>query len=321
MQIQTNHCKLTIVVPCYNEEEIVQETTRQLSGVLELLIQDTLIDSASRILYVDDGSQDSTWSIITSLSGTNAYVHGLKLAGNVGHQRALWAGLTHACKEADIILSIDADLQDDISIIRDMVMEYLKGNDIVYGVRSSRQSDSWFKRNTALSFYRVINALGVKSVFNHADFRLMSNRAVSALLRFTERNLFIRGLVPLVGFQSSCVYYERKERIAGESKYPLSKMLGLAFDGVTSFSVKPVHFVLYLGVFFVIVASLILGWTLYSFFVGSVVPGWASLMVSLWFCTGCILIGLGIIGEYIGKIYIEVKHRPHFIVEEELPSE
>lgn len=245
----------------------------------------------------------------------NKYVCGVNLAGNVGHQNALVAGLSVACKNADAIVSIDADLQDDVETICEMVSSYKKGFDIVYGVRQSRTTDTWFKRNTALCFYSLMKHLGVKSVYNHADFRLMSKRATEHLLKFDERNLFLRGIVPLIGYNTTCVYYNRAERFAGESKYPLKKMLAFAFDGITSFSVKPVHLVLYLGLIFLIVSLGILVWVLCSYLSGNIVPGWASIMVSIWFCSGCILTGLGVIGEYIGKIYTEVKHRPRFNIE------
>lgn len=315
------HPRLIIVVPCYKEQEVLAETTSRLTNLLESLVRDQLIAADSSILYVNDGSTDNTWPLIEQFHKENKYVCGVNLAGNVGHQNALMAGLSVAVDKCDIAVSIDADLQDDINAIRKMVVKYAEGNDIVYGVRDSRATDTWFKRTTALAFYSVMKFLGVKSVYNHADFRLMSRRALQHLLAFRERNLFLRGIVPTIGYKTDCVYYDRTERFAGESKYPLSKMIGLAFDGISSFSVKPVHLILSLGLIFVTVAVLILIWVCYSYIYGSVVPGWSSLMVSLWFCSGCILIGMGVVGEYIGKIYIEVKDRPRFNIEKILIHE
>lgn len=313
--------KLAIVVPCYNEEEVLEETTKQLSRVLDNLIDEQLVSDKSLILYVNDGSTDKTWPLIEKFHAENKYVCGVKLAKNEGHQKALLAGLSVAADISDITISIDADLQDDVNAIREMVIKYNEGYDIVYGVRSTREADSWFKRTTALGFYSLMKKLGAKSVYNHADYRLMSKRALKQLLEFRERNLFLRGLVPLVGYQSTCVYYERKERFAGESKYPLSKMLSFAVDGITSFSIQPIHFVFYLGLLFIIVSLCILIYVLHSYFTGQVVAGWTSLMLSFWFCSGCILICLGVIGEYIGKIYIEVKNRPRYNIEKILLPE
>lgn len=310
--------KLTIVVPCYNEESVLEETTRQLSHVIEELIDDKILNDQSMILYVNDGSSDDTWSLIEKFHSINKYVCGVKLAKNEGHQKALWAGLSVAADISDITISIDADLQDDLDAIRKMVVKYNEGYDIVYGVRSARKTDSWFKRTTAITFYKLMKYLGAKSVYNHADFRLMSRRALKQLLEYKERNIFLRGLVPLVGYSTTCVYYERKERIAGESKYPLAKMISFAVDGITSFSIKPIHFVFYLGLFFIIVALCTFIYVLHSYYTSHVVAGWSSLMLSIWFCSGCILICLGIIGEYIGKIYIEVKNRPLYNIEKVL---
>lgn len=309
---------LAIVVPCFKEEAVLSETTKQLTVVLEKLTSQNLVSGKSFILYVNDGSRDKTWSIIESYYKTNKFVCGVNLAGNVGHQNALIAGLSVAKDIADIMITIDADLQDDVNVIQSMVLKYAEGNDIVYGVRKSRATDTWFKRTTALGFYSVMRNMGVKSVYNHADYRLMSKRAVEFLLQFKERNLFLRGLVPLIGYNTTCVYYDRAERFAGESKYPLKKMISFAFDGITSFSIKPVHMVLYLGLFFLLIAMGILLWVLYCYLLNKVVPGWSSLILSLWFCSGCVLTGLGIIGEYIGKIYIEVKGRPRFNIERTL---
>ena len=307
---------LSIVVPCYNEEAVLHETTRRLTDLVADLISINKISEDSFILYVNDGSKDETWNIISSLNKTNRFVKGVNLACNVGHQNALWAGLTVAVENADMIVSIDADLQDDVNAIKEMVVKYHAGCDVVYGVRNERKTDTWFKRTTALAFYKLMQIMGTKTVYNHADFRLMSKRATLHLLKYSERNLFIRGLVPLVGYKTASVYYNRAERFAGESKYPLSKMLNFAVDGITSFSVKPIRLIMALGGIFLFVALAVLIWTLYSYIIGETVPGWSSLMLSVWFCSGCILIALGVIGEYIGKIYIESKERPRFNIEQ-----
>lgn len=307
---------LSIVVPCYNEEAVLHETTRRLTDLIADLISINKISEDSFILYVNDGSKDETWNIISSLNKTNRFVKGVNLACNVGHQNALWAGLTVAVEQADMIVSIDADLQDDVNAIKEMVVKYHAGCDVVYGVRNERKTDTWFKRTTALAFYKIMQVMGTKTVYNHADFRLMSKRATLQLLKYSERNLFIRGLVPLVGYKTASVYYNRAERFAGESKYPLSKMLNFAVDGITSFSVKPIRLIMALGGGFLLVALAVLIWTLYSYIIGETVPGWSSLMLSVWFCSGCVLIALGIIGEYIGKIYIESKSRPKYNIEQ-----
>ena len=307
--------RLAIVVPCYKEELVLHETTSRLTQVLDALVKDELVSANSYILYVNDGSTDNTWNIICELHESNKYVNGVNLAGNVGHQNALVAGLSSAVENCDMAISIDADLQDDVNAIREMVVKYYDGCDIVYGVRQSRKTDTWFKRTTALGFYSVMKSMGVKSVYNHADYRLMSQRALRQLLLYRERNLFLRGMVPTIGYKTDCVYYDRAERFAGESKYPLKKMISFAFDGITSFSVKPVHFVLYFGIIFLIIAFGIFCFVMYSLFMGHVVQGWTSLMISIWFCSGGILLGLGIVGEYIGKIYVEVKDRPRFNIE------
>lgn len=316
-----NKHRLAIVVPCYKEELVLHETTSRLTQVLDDLVKDDLIATNSYILYVNDGSTDNTWSIISELHEANKYVNGVNLAGNVGHQNALVAGLSSAVENCDMAISIDADLQDDVNAIREMVVKYYEGCDIVYGVRQSRQTDTWFKRTTALGFYSLMKSMGVKSVYNHADYRLMSQRALRQLLRYRERNLFLRGMVPTIGYKTDCVYYDRAERFAGESKYPLKKMISFAFDGITSFSVKPVHMVLYFGIVFLIVAFSIFCFVMYSLFRGNAVPGWTSLMLSIWFCSGSILLGLGIVGEYVGKIYVEVKDRPRFNIERVLMHE
>ena len=310
--------RLSIIVPCYYEEAVLPETTKRLLKLLEELINDNVISSDSYILYVNDGSQDRTWALIEEYHSLYKHIKGVNLAGNVGHQNALIAGLSVALNSCDIAVTIDADLQDDVNAIRDMVKKYDEGSDIVYGVRASRKTDTWFKRATAQGFYRIMKFLGVKSVYNHADYRLMSKRAVQYLLSFRERNIFLRGLVPLIGYKTDCVYYDRAERFAGESKYPLRKMLTFAFDGITSFSVVPVHMVLIMGLLFLLVAFSILIWVGYLIITGGTIRGWASLMLSIWFCSGCLLVGMGIVGEYIGKIYIEVKDRPRYNIEKSL---
>lgn len=306
---------LAIVVPCYFEQEVLPETTKRLTELLDNLIKEELVSPNSYVLYVNDGSTDQTWSLISQFHELNKYINGVNLAGNVGHQNALLAGLSVAVEHCDIAVTIDADLQDDVNAIREMVIKYQKGNDIVYGVRASRKTDTWFKRTTAQGFYKLMSAMGVKSVYNHADFRLMSKRALEYLLQFRERNIFLRGIVPLVGYKTDKVYFDRAERFAGESKYPLSKMLAFALDGITSFSVKPVHVIIYLGLLFICIALGILAWVVWSMISGHIVQGWASMMLSVWFCSGCLLIGMGVVGEYIGKIYIEVKDRPRYNIE------
>ncbi len=318
-----NGGRLIIVVPCFNEEEVLQDTNRQLCMIAEQLEKDGKIDSC-RIMYVDDGSKDNTWKIIRELCSCGdtlckngmQRVCGIKLAHNVGHQRALWAGLNEACPKCDAVISIDADLQDDENCIADMVDKFHNGADIVYGVRKERSTDTVFKRVTAQAFYRFMQAMGGDIVYNHADYRLMSRRSLEALLEYPERNLFLRGMVRLVGFNTAEVYYDRKERTAGESKYPLSKMINFAIDGITSFSVKPLRIIVTLGFVFILISIIAIVYGLISYIDGNAVEGWTSLIVSIWFIGGCILVGLGIVGEYIGKIYTEVKHRPLFTKEE-----
>lgn len=310
--------KLAIVVPCFNEESVLQETNKRLSVLIDELVSLGQIDPDSIILYVNDGSKDMTWILIQQLYETSKYVCGINLASNVGHQKALWAGLSIASQQADMIVSIDADLQDDVAAIKEMVQKYHEGFDVVYGVRNERATDTWFKRTTALCFYKLMSVLGTKTVYNHADYRLLSKRALDYLLSFDERNLFIRGLVPLIGYKTASVFYNRAERFAGESKYPFSKMLNFAIDGITSFSVKPIRLIFALGIFFMVVAFFVLCWIFYSYVSGQVVQGWSSLMLSVWFCSGCVLTSLGVVGEYIGKIYIEAKGRPHFNIEKVL---
>ena len=309
---------LAIVVPCFNEEEVLPQTNGQLRALLDGMMRDRLVGSDSYILYVDDGSRDNTWSIIAGYSGQDSHVRGLKLAGNVGHQNALMAGLETARADADVMISIDADLQDDINVIPEMVKKFDVGNDIVYGVRRKRKTDTFFKRTTAQAFYKFMSSMGVKTVYNHADFRLMSRRAVDALCQYDERNLFLRGLVPLLGYQTDTVYYDRTARQAGESKYPLSKMLSFAVDGVTTISVKPLRLIFYLGAVFLLISLAILIYVIVSLCQGRGVQGWASLMLSIWFVGGCVLICLSIIAAYIGRIYTEGKHRPRYNIDKYL---
>ncbi|GAA6433743.1 glycosyltransferase family 2 protein [Bacteroides intestinalis] len=307
---------LAIIVPCYKEEAVLHETHKRLSQLLDRLATEERISPKSYILYVNDGSTDRTWEIIKEFYKNTSYACGLNLAGNVGHQNALMAGLNAVKERCDAAISIDADLQDDVNVIPEMVERYMEGNDIIYGVRRERKTDTFFKRTTALAFYRLMKTMGAKSVYNHADYRLMSSRAIQQLCRFRERNLYLRGLVPLIGYQTACVYYNRDKRFAGESKYPFKKMLNFAIDGITSFSVKPVRMIFWLGCIFLLIALCVTIWTLRAYFLHDTVPGWSSLMISLWLVGGTILVSLGIVGEYIGKIYIEVKDRPRYNEEE-----
>lgn len=307
--------RLAIVVPCYNEEEMLPLTTKELTGVLSDLITKQKIAPDSYILYVDDGSKDSTWELIRKFHEEEKKVFGLKLAGNVGHQNALTAGMLNAMEHADIMISIDADLQDDTAVMEEMVDKFHEGKDIVYGVRNDRKKDSFFKRTTAQMFYKVMAAFGVKTVYNHADYRLMSKRALQEFSKYQEINLYLRGVMPLIGYETDSVYYERKERVAGESKYPLKKMLALAWNGITSFSVKPIDFITALGGFLIFLCVIAAVYALVSYCNGHTVPGWTSLILSIWFLGGMQLVAIGMIGQYIGKIYIEVKHRPRYNVE------
>jgi glycosyltransferase involved in cell wall biosynthesis len=312
-----NNTKLIIVVPCYNEEEVLQETTRQLSTVLSSMEQEGTI-TEGKLLYVDDGSRDATWHIIEQLSTENPRVMGLKLAHNVGHQQALWAGLEWAANAPfDAVVSIDADLQDDVQAIVEMTERFNEGTDIVYGVRKERKTDTFFKKHTAQAFYKLMQTMGGDVVYNHADFRLMSKRALQALVAHPERNLFLRGIVRSLGYPSDFVYYDRHERFAGESKYPLSKMLNFAIDGITSFSVKPLRLITTFGILFMLVAIAIIGYALYAYLTGHTIQGWTSLLISLWFIGGAILTAIGVIGEYVGKIYKEVKRRPRYFIEKQ----
>ena len=311
--------RLCIIVPCLNEEAVLPETHRRLSELLQVMAEKGKISADSGIVYVDDGSTDNTWKLIMQFHTDDQRMGGIRLAHNAGHQNALMAGLEAAKVSADMLVTIDADLQDDPQVIEEMVDLYNReGKEVVFGVRRMRREDSFFKRNTAKMFYRLMQRLGVKTVYNHADYRLMSRRAVEELCLYPERNLFLRGVVPLLGYPSAQVYYDRVSRFAGESKYPLSKMINFAVDGITSFSVKPLRMVFVLGMMFVIISLLMLLYVLYSWINKTVVPGWSSLIVSIWFIGGCILMSLGVIGEYIGKIYIETKQRPRYHVEEVL---
>ena len=308
--------KLAIVVPCYKEEEVLEICSEALRGVLNDLIAKGKITEDSFVMFVNDGSKDRTWELIESEHTKHpVQVKGVNLAGNVGHQYALTAGLLVAKDMCDISISIDADLQDDVAVIEDMVDAYYAGNDIVYGVRNDRSTDTFFKRATAQGFYKFMEIMGVKTVYNHADFRLMSKRALEHFSKFKESNLFLRGMMPLIGYNTTSVYYSRKERVAGESKYPLKKMLALAFNGITSFSVKPISLILGLGVAIIVLSVLAAVYALVVHFLGNTVPGWTSLMLSIWLLGGVQLLAIGLVGMYIGKIYMEVKERPRYNIE------
>ena len=313
--------KLCMVIPCYNEEKVLLETAARLSEKYDKLIFDGKISSDSRIVFVDDGSKDQTWAIISRLSKENVYFEGLKLSRNRGHQNALLAGLLTVKDKFDAVISMDADLQDDINAIDKMIESYSDGNDIVYGVRSSRRKDSCFKRWTAQGFYKVMKWMGAETVYNHADFRLMSRRALDALAEFSEVNLFLRGMVPLIGFKSDTVYYERSKRFAGKSKYPFRKMLSFAFEGITSLSIRPIDLIIRLGILLCAVGVGILIYALIQHFLGHTTAGWTSLMASIWTLGGIQLSAIGVIGKYIGKIYLETKHRPRYIIEKNTMDE
>lgn len=312
---------LYLAVPCYNEEEVLYDTTEKLLAKFGQLISQGKISRNSRIMYIDDGSKDRTWQIICELHEKNSLISGAKLSRNRGHQNALYGGLMTAKNHADCVISLDADLQDDIDAIDKMLLKYEEGCDIVYGVRSKRDTDSFFKRFTAEGFYKILKFMGAEVVFNHADYRLMSKRALEEFAQFKEVNLFLRGIVPMVGFRTATVTYERKERLAGESKYPLKKMLSLAWQGITSLSVKPIKFVTGLGALVFGISIIILLWSLISHAVGNTVSGWTSLVVSVWALGGLQLLAIGIIGEYIGKVYLETKQRPRYIIETFLNDE
>lgn len=306
---------LYLAVPCYNEEEVLNDTNEKLLKKYNQLISDGKISDKSRIVYIDDGSKDKTWKVISQLHKENNLVSGLKMSRNRGHQNTLYGGLMTLKEYADVVISIDADLQDDINAIDKMLDEYENGCDIVYGVRSKRETDTFFKRFTAEGFYKILKAMGGDIVFNHADFRLMSKRALDEFENFKEVNLFLRGIVPMIGFKTSTVEYERSERTAGESKYPLSKMLSLAWEGVTSLSVKPISMIMWLGIIIFILAVMFGIYSLITYFFGMTEPGWASMFISIWALGGLQLFAIGVIGEYLGKVYMETKQRPRFIVE------
>ncbi|MBP5625106.1 MAG: glycosyltransferase [Lachnospiraceae bacterium] len=308
--------KLAIVVPCYNEEPMLKLSSEALRGVLDDLIKKQKISEDSFVLFVNDGSKDKTWDLIEEEHALYpSMIKGVKLAGNVGHQFALTAGLLTAKDMSDVTISIDADLQDDVSVIEEMIDKFHEGKDIVYGVRKKRKTDTFFKRTTAQAFYKFMKLMGAKTVYNHADFRLMSKRAVEQYSKYEESNLFIRGIVPLIGYETDSVYYDRKERVAGESKYPLKKMIALAFNGISSLSVKPITMITGLGMIIILLSICAAIYALVSYTNGNTVPGWTSLILSIWFIGGVQLLCIGLIGQYIGKIYLEVKHRPRYNIE------
>ena len=308
------------VIPCYNEEAVLPETCRRLTEKLSDMEQAGLIGKTSRILFVDDGSKDKTWELISQFNGENPWVEGVKLAHNRGHQNALLCGLMSAMPRCDAAISMDADLQDDIDALDQFVQKFREGCDVVYGVRNKRDTDTWFKRTTAEGFYKVMKLLGVDVVFNHADYRLMSKRALEGLSEYREVNLFLRGIVPLIGYRSDYVYYDRHERFAGESKYPLKKMISFALDGITSFSVKPLKLISNLGILISILSIFGLLYALISYFFGVTVSGWTAIVCSIWLLGGLQMLCLGVVGGYIGKIYSEVKARPRFRVEQYLEN-
>lgn len=305
---------LSVVIPCYNEEEVLPETAKQLGELLDGMVAEKLIHSDSHLCLVDDGSKDRTWTIIQELASSSNQVRGLKLARNRGHQNALLAGLENA--EGEVLVSIDADLQDDITVIRAMMMEYYKGHEIVYGVRKKRTTDRFFKRFTAEGYYYLLSKMGVNIVFNHADYRLMSRRTIEALRQYEEVNLFLRGIIPTIGFSTAEVYYDRAERFAGESKYPLKKMLALAVDGITSFSAVPLRFIAGLGLIIFVFSMVISAWALgVRLFTDEAIPGWASSVLPMYVLGGIQILSLGVIGEYVSKIYMETKRRPRYFIE------
>lgn len=310
--------RLFVVVPCYNEEEVLPETSKRLAEKMAALIAAGKIAENSRVAFVNDGSKDKTWEIIERLNRENPVFTGINLSRNRGHQNALLGGLMTVMKDADMTISMDADLQDDINAIDEMVDKYLAGCDIVYGVRSKRKTDTFFKRFTAESFYRLMDKMGAKTVFNHADYRLMSKRALEGLAEFKEVNLFLRGIVPMVGYPSDVVYYERAERFAGESKYPLKKMISFSIEGITSLSTTPIRMITKLGIFMFIVSIGMLIYSIVQLCLGNTVWGWASIIVSIWAIGGLLMISVGVVGAYVGKIYLEAKGRPRYIIEKYL---
>ena len=312
---------LYVVIPCYNEELVLEETTKRLKEKLEKMISDKLISNKSKVMYVNDGSKDKTWDLIKKIHESDSLFTGITLSRNRGHQNALLAGLMTAKEKADIVISMDADLQDDINAIDEMVKKYYDGNEIVYGVRNSRKKDTFFKKFTAQGFYKFMKVLGVDIVYNHADYRLTSKRVLEHFADYKEVNLFLRGIFPLIGFKTDVVYYERAERFAGESKYPLKKMLNFAWDGITSFSVKPIRLVLSIGVIIFIVSVIMTLYSIIVYFMGKTVPGWTFLACSIWMLAGVQMLSLGIIGEYVGKMYNETKARPRYIISRNLKEE
>ena len=316
--VRTKTPILTLVVPCYNEEDVIAKTTEVLSDKLKRLVSENKIAAGSRILFVDDGSRDNTFKILQSLSEQNSMVSVVKLAGNSGHQNAILAGMMTAKDSADIVVTIDADMQQDIEALDDFIAKYNEGCEIVYGVRSSRKKDTFFKRSTAQGYYKFMSMLGVDIVYNHADYRLLGSQALDALSEYKEVNLFLRGIVPLIGYRCDYVYYERNERFAGESKYPLKKMLKFAIDGITSFSVKPLKLISNMGIIICILSLIGFIYALVSVLMGVAASGWASLMCSIWFLGGLQMFCIGIVGTYVGKIYAEVKGRPRYRIEKEI---
>ena len=309
---------LYLVVPCYNEQEVLPETSKRLCEKMNNLMAQGKIAKNSKILFVNDGSKDKTWEMIERLHEENPIFQGLKLSRNRGHQNALLGGLMTAKNYADMVISLDADLQDDIDAIDQFVEKYHAGCEIVYGVRSARKTDTFFKKFTAEGFYKLLNLMGAEIVFNNADYRLMSRRALDEMEQYKEVNLFLRGIVPMLGFQTDVVLYERHERLAGESKYPLKKMLALAIDGITSLSIKPIRMIVLLGMLIFVCSIAMLAYSLVQHFLGNTSIGWTSLIVSIWAIGGLQLLAIGVIGEYIGKIYLETKARPKYIIEKEL---
>lgn len=312
---------LYIVVPCYNEQAVLRETAKRLRQKLETLIENGRVSAKSRILFVNDGSKDKTLGIIEELYSECGLFEGVNLSRNRGHQNALLAGLMTARKKADVVISMDADLQDDINAVDGMLDEYYAGCDIVYGIRKKRKTDTFFKRFTAELFYRLMNFLGAETVFNHADYRLMSKRALDGLSQFKEVNLFLRGIVTMIGYRTGSVYYDREERFAGESKYPLKKMISFALEGITSFSVKPIRLITFIGFLIFVTSIIMIVYFIIRWLIGATVVGWASVACSVWAIGGLIMLSLGVIGEYIGKIYLESKHRPQYIIENVLEHE
>lgn len=309
---------LYLVIPCYNEEEVLEETTKRLKEKLNKLIKDKKISKDSKVMYVNDGSKDGTWNLIKKISEKDSLFTGITLSRNRGHQNALVAGLMTAKNRADIVISMDADLQDDINAIDEMIDKYYSGCDIVYGVRSARKKDTFFKKVTAEGFYKFMKKMGVDIVFNHADYRLTSKRVLEEFSNFKEVNLFLRGMFPLIGFKSDVVYYERAERFAGESKYPLKKMLNFAWDGITSFSTKPIRLILSLGIFILVLSFIMIVYSIVRKLMGNTVDGWTFIVCSIWLIAGIQMLSIGIIGEYIGKVYSETKSRPRYIIAEDL---